>query len=299
MCNKKMLFFAFCIIGLQSTTMKPMDLEERPQQWEQERWNELGRYKDVALNNFYRGPSVLSDIVAQHKVKLLQTYTDLAQLNKEPDLKKYTDKLDHIAKVLPKEINSIANNIMKIQKVERWSDDLRKEISQASTRQEIDSIVDKYNYLTTTPNLFTTVSDTNNYLKAKQNLEPEVLLQELGLPTLESTATLSTPELYSMFKKENILPEQPTVWRRITNFFSSGSNKPSSMLGFTQVPLQTQASRRYYNFAMPEGMRQRFQELKQRARKFPTKQLTPQQAESRLYEHYTMPSPESSFVTPH
>jgi hypothetical protein len=290
---KKTLLFVFCLIGLQFTTIKslPWGLKARKA--------EAIKYYGVDLK--------LDRAIKNNKIGLLRYYASLNYPHGTKGLESIETSIASLRK-------STADMTVRMQRCKHLRNDFINDINKAQSVSEIRAIQSKYRDRASIPDEYY----KKEFKKTKITLNPNSLLHEFGLSNIESVRGYNTmysinpavtgesakgfedEELDKMFRQKNPEPiSELTRWQKIKNFLSSGSNKPSSVLGFTQVPLQTLESHHYYNFAMPEGMQQRFQGLKQRAQAFPTKQLTPQQVESRLYEHYTMPSPESRFVTPH
>jgi hypothetical protein len=156
-----------------------------------------------------------------------------------------------------------------------------------------------------------------SYQKARRYLHPEALIQGAGLINSEDALKRPLEEVSTRFykysddlKPRNQLPvpevSKPPVegfWgslqARIKNYLFGGPS--SSNLGFVQVSPRVQT--RPYSFGISQPMRERFQMLKEQARAFPTRQMTPQEQmqeqESRFYNRRNIPNPENVFVAPY
>jgi hypothetical protein len=329
MCNQKRVFLVLCLIGSYSAIIKPMNWEEGPQRWESERWlapererelRELDEYKKMAMNKLNGRFNLLLKKIADDKSRLLQYAAKAGTLQrvleKEVVGRGMIDDEVRDAK-FNKDAGDIAQEVVRGQITQQALDNCFKEISQSPSATAVNSIVDHYNNLMNSVSAAEIDIDGRSYKKARYYLAPEYLIQKAGLfgweDVLKRPAEEVSARIYEYsddLKPRNQLPipevSKPLVggfWRnlqaRIQNYLFGGPS--SSNLGFVQVPPRVQT--RPYSFGIPQPMRDRFQMLKQQARAFPTRQMTPQEQrqeqESRFYNRRTIPNPENVFVAPY
>jgi hypothetical protein len=285
MCDKKRVFLAGCmmIVGLCSSAV---------QAWE---WGLKARKREAI--KYYGAKLEFGPGIRHLKRALLQNYASLDEPNRDKrDLERIKDSIEW-------EKNALEDQIVRMKRCQGLRDDFISEIRKAASVDEIIAIQKRYHKMANTADEYYNTETQ----KVRAMLIPSKLLWEIGLPQksgLDKVRTLSENELEKMFKEREpksnpIIPyDLLSPWQKFKNYFSSG---PSSNFGFVQVPPQVQT--RPYSFGIPQPMRDRFQMLKQQARAFPTRQMTPQEQrqeqESRFYNRRTIPNPENVFVAPY
>jgi hypothetical protein len=281
MCNKKcFLLVGGLIVGLCNSTM---------QAWP---WtSELEALKYKAIQDYVR-EFELDKAIKHGKKTLLKQY---ASLN-EPH--RYSDDLRQIERSISGLQDAVAKIAVRMERSRVLRQDFINRINRAQSIAEIEAVQDNYRDLT-----YVVYEEAAQ--KVRDTLVPSVLLDEFGLSNLGEVRIFSDNELEKKFKEREpksnpITPyDQLTPWEKIKNYFFGGPS--SSNFGFTQVPPRVQT--RPYSFGIPQPMRDRFQMLKEQARAFPTRQMTPQEQmqeqESRFYNRRTIPNPENVFVAPY